>query len=126
MQMSARYSGVYRLADKRPKLTVQALVTIVAGRRFIGLPVPLNFLFIGWAAIIVGWFWFGRLGTFRLAARRGGWWLAAGVLASLSMMAFAVGVATGHLVIGVAALLAGTPIAPFMAFRLYRDSQQSE
>jgi hypothetical protein len=76
------------------------------------------------AVIIVGQFWLSRRAPFRVAAGRGGWRLAIAVLSSLSMLVFGIGIATGQLVIGIAALVVGAPLTWFLFIAFIRDGSQ--
>ena len=65
---------------------------------------PFGYLFIAFAVVIVGWHWRSPRGLLRPAGRRGGWRLAAAVVASAGVLIFGVGMAVGQVTIAVAAL----------------------
>ncbi len=82
---------------------------------------PFRYVFIAIAVLIVGQFWLVRPAPFRVAAQRGARWLALALLASLSMLVFGIGLATGQLVIAIAALIVGAPVTWFLFIRVLRD-----
>jgi hypothetical protein len=82
---------------------------------------PFRYVLVVIVVLVIGQFWLVRPAPFRVAAQRGAGWLALAVLASLSMLAFGIGLATGKLVIAVAALVVGAPITWFLFIRLLRD-----
>jgi hypothetical protein len=104
-------------------LTAQTAAAVVVSQQFVGLHGPFRYFFIAWAVLIVGLQWWLPRGPFRAAAQRGGWRLAIAVLSSLCMLIFAVGIAVGQLVIGLAALVVAAPPTWFLWIRFARDGR---
>ena len=97
-----------------PIVTVAGIVSVshsgIGGSGPGTLPDPLRYLFIAFAVAAVGWSWRSRHGLFRPAARRGGWRLAAALLASLGGLIFGIGIAMGQMTIAIAAwVICGLP-----------------
>jgi hypothetical protein len=90
------------------------MTALASAGQFVGLTGAFRYLFIAVIAVSVGWWWLGRQGPFRSAAKRGGWRLALAVLSSLGMLGFGIGVAIGQLVIGIVALIVGGLLAGFL------------
>jgi hypothetical protein len=88
-------------------VTPQITALVSAAQLFADVSSPFRYLFIPFTVAIVGWYWLARQGPFRAAAQRGGWRLPTAVWASLGMLLFGVGIAFGHLLLGIVALLAG-------------------
>jgi hypothetical protein len=88
-------------------VTPQITALAGAAQRFVGPSTPFRYLFVAFTVGIVGWYWLARQGPFRAAAQRGGWRLPTAVWSSLGMLLFGVGIALGHLLLGIVALLAG-------------------
>jgi hypothetical protein len=94
-----------------PIVTVIGLVSIRhEGIRGFGPGARLGgfgYLFIAFAAVIVGVHWRSPRGAFHSAGRRGGWRLPIAVVASVGLLIFGVGIAVGQLTIAIAALAIG-------------------
>jgi hypothetical protein len=107
-------------------LITQTAAAVVAIQRFVGLTGPFRYIFIAWMVLVVGCQWWLPRGPFRAAAQRGGWRLAIAVLSSLSMLAFGIAIAVGHLAIAIAALITCAPPTWFLYIRFFRDGPQPE
>lgn len=104
-------------------MTARTAATVIASQQFAGLASPFRYIFIAWMVLIIGLNWWLPRGPFRAAAQRGGWRLAIAVLSSLCMLVFAVGIAVGQLVIGIAALVVAAPPTWFLWIRNFRDGR---
>jgi drug/metabolite transporter (DMT)-like permease len=98
--------------------------TVATGQQFVGLTGPFRYVFIAFMVLIIAQFWLVRPAMFRRAAQRGGWRLIVAVMSSACMLVFGLGIALGHLVIAIAALVIAAPPTWLLFISLLREGRQ--